>query len=223
MRYLLIIVFFAVLLLVADESLKSQSFRVTQIPHGSKFSCATCHVSAGGGGTLTPFGQDVELTLQGGNVNWNAALASKDSDGDGFTNGAELQDPNGTWKVGQQSPGSAASVSNPGLASSIPVSNEYNSDGSIVDFVLSANYPNPFNPSTTLEFIVPKESTVSLVIFSVNGEKIKELTNAVYSIGKHKLSWDGTNDAGVSVPSGVYLYRIEAGSFSETKSMILLK
>lgn len=223
MRYFFLLLSFFMLLFIADENVKSRGFRVNQIPHGSKFSCASCHVSAGGGGTLTPFGQDVELSLVGDNVNWNAALAGKDSDGDGFTNGEELQDPNGAWKVGQQSPGNAANTSNPGLASSIPVSNEYNEDGSIVDYVLSANYPNPFNPSTTLEFIIPKESAVSLVIFSVNGEKIKELANSVYSIGKHKLSWDGTNDLGVAVPSGVYLYRIEAGTYSETKTMVLLK
>lgn len=78
----------------------ARAFRVGQIPNGSKFRCASCHVNSNGGGTLTPFGTEINqnyLTPRGrsGSVNWNAALAMLDSDGDGVSNGRELGDPDG--------------------------------------------------------------------------------------------------------------------------------
>ena len=74
--------------------------RVSQLPNGSAIGCASCHVNPGGGGTLTPFGRDINnnyLTQPGrsGQVVWNAMLAMLDSDGDGVSNGQELGDPDG--------------------------------------------------------------------------------------------------------------------------------
>ncbi|MDP8242709.1 MAG: CHRD domain-containing protein [Candidatus Hinthialibacter antarcticus] len=91
------------------------------IPNGSVFNCANCHISAGGGGPRTPFGEDVLTFLSSSSTNfWSPDLAELDSDGDGFTNGEELGDPAGAWEQGDPSPGVSANVSNPGALSSIP-------------------------------------------------------------------------------------------------------
>ena len=84
---------------------------------------SNCHVNPGGGGTRNAFGLAVEpLVAQNSNAEfWGPALAKLDSDGDGFTNGEELQDPNGTWKKGDPNPGTSALVTHPGDASSHPV------------------------------------------------------------------------------------------------------
>ncbi|MBZ0254444.1 CHRD domain-containing protein [bacterium] len=91
------------------------------IPNGTVFLCANCHLSAGGGGPRTPFGEDVLALLSSkGNNFWSPELAELDSDGDGFTNGEELGDPEGVWEPGDTSPGETANVSNPGVFSSVP-------------------------------------------------------------------------------------------------------
>ena len=100
--------------------IEARPHRVDQIPNGQVNSCATCHVGSSGG-VRNPFGQAVESGfLEGGNVVWNATLAGSDSDGDGASNGLELQDPTGAWRPGQANPGTASLVTNPGNASSVP-------------------------------------------------------------------------------------------------------
>ena len=80
------------------------------------------------------------------------------------------------------------------------------------------NYPNPFNPTTTIKFAVPKESNVNLNIYNVLGELVSTLVNEQMKPGYYEYGLDATNLA-----SGVYLYKLQAGSFVETKKMILLK
>lgn len=96
----------------------AHSSYVGRIPNGSVSRCSNCHVDPAGGGTRTSFGQDFKDNSP--SDRWSAALAAKDSDGDGWSNGAELQDPNGTWSAGQLDPGNAAWVSNPGQSQSVP-------------------------------------------------------------------------------------------------------
>ena len=109
--------------LAAITFMIGRSFRVSKVPHGTKFSCNTCHTS-GGGTPLNPFGKDVETRVQpnGGESFWNSELADLDSDGDGFTNGEELQDPDGLWAEGSAMPGDAALVTNPGNPDDFPTS-----------------------------------------------------------------------------------------------------
>jgi hypothetical protein len=93
----------------------------------------------------------------------------------------------------------------------------------ILDFELMANYPNPFNPSTTIEYALKENSQVSLVIYNTLGEKVKTLVNEEQISNRYQVTWDGTNDLGAKVSSGVYIYRITAGNFVSTHKMILMK
>ena len=95
-----------------------------------------------------------------------------------------------------------------------PISNEIPKD-----FNLGQNYPNPFNPMTEIKYELPKNSFVTIKIYNTLGEEITRLVNYEYkSAGRYSISFDGTNYA-----SGIYFYSIEAGTFKQTKKMILIK
>lgn len=89
--------------------------------------------------------------------------------------------------------------------------------------VLFNNYPNPFNPETVITFQLQQESRVSLEIFNVRGQKVKTLINDNIMPGLHQVVWDGTDQTGEKVSSGIYLYRLIAGKYNNTKKMILIK
>jgi hypothetical protein len=90
-------------------------------------------------------------------------------------------------------------------------------------FSLETNYPNPFNPHTTIEYSLPKTAHVNLSIYDVQGRLICNLVDRVENAGKRRIIWDGTSSSGRRVASGVYFYRIVAGNYSESKKMILLR
>ncbi len=88
---------------------------------------------------------------------------------------------------------------------------------------LEQNYPNPFNPSTTISFFLAKPEHVVLVIYNVQGKRVKTLLNERRGFGKHKLKWDGRNEQGSPVSSGVYYYRLKTSRQLFTKKLTLLK
>jgi hypothetical protein len=89
---------------------------------------------------------------------------------------------------------------------------------------LSQNYPNPFNPTTTIDFTVKELAPVTVKIYNVRGQLVKTLANDRFEPGvTHQLTWDGRNNAGQSVSSGVYFYKLVTKSFTQTKKMVLLK
>jgi hypothetical protein len=90
-------------------------------------------------------------------------------------------------------------------------------------YELRQNYPNPFNPSTRISFSVPVQEKASLVIYNILGQKVATLFEGTVEAGVHAMTWNGTNDAGRSVASGVYFYQIRTGNFFATKKMVLLK
>ena len=91
-------------------------------------------------------------------------------------------------------------------------------------FHLFNAYPNPFNPSTTISFSLPQPTTASLHIYDLSGRLVRTLLeDEVVEIGRHEAVWRGLDDTGRRVPSGVYLYRLGAGDYRETKRMILIK
>lgn len=91
------------------------------------------------------------------------------------------------------------------------------------EFVLSQNYPNPFNPSTKIEFTLARSGFVTLKIYDTLGRKVRTLVSEVLSSGYKSVIWDGKNDEGKEVASGVYFYQLKAGDISEPKKMLLLK
>ena len=90
-------------------------------------------------------------------------------------------------------------------------------------FRLNQNYPNPFNPTTNLSYELSTESYVTITVYDLLGNVVRNLVSENQSSGLKSVQWDATNEQGQSVAAGVYLYRIESGSFTNTKKMILLK
>jgi hypothetical protein len=91
-------------------------------------------------------------------------------------------------------------------------------------FELTNNYPNPFNPSTTIQFGLPRNADVALVIFNVLGQRIRTLVDHEQrSAGRYSVVWDGRDDGGNSVGSGMYFYRLETGQVALVKKMLMLK
>ena len=92
-----------------------------------------------------------------------------------------------------------------------------------LDFSLSQNFPNPFNHKTLLEFTLSRTAQISLVIFNIRGERVKTLLEQEKPAGTYTVEWDGTNQCGESVSSGIYFYQMRADGFSETKRLLFLK
>ncbi|MDR3626277.1 MAG: T9SS type A sorting domain-containing protein, partial [Ignavibacteriaceae bacterium] len=90
-------------------------------------------------------------------------------------------------------------------------------------FSLSNAYPNPFNPTTTIKFGIAKNENVKLVVFNLLGQKVKTLMNGDMKAGSYSATWNGKDEFGNSVASGIYFYRLESQSFNSTKKMILMK
>lgn len=91
------------------------------------------------------------------------------------------------------------------------------------NFQLYPNFPNPFNPTTTISYQLAKGSEIELIIYNLLGQKIRTLVNARQPLGFHQVEWDGHDEMGVEVTSGIYFYRLKAGEFVANKKMILLK
>jgi hypothetical protein len=89
-------------------------------------------------------------------------------------------------------------------------------------FCLFQNYPNPFNPQTNIGFALPVACNVTITIYSILGEKVREFEKR-YEAGTRTLMWDGKNSSGEEIASGVYLYKLSAGSYQETKKMVLIR
>jgi hypothetical protein len=91
------------------------------------------------------------------------------------------------------------------------------------DFALYQNYPNPFNPATVIRYELPVESNIAIRIHNILGQEVKTLVNEEQAAGVRQVIWNGRNNAGASVASGVYFYRLQAGDFVDTKKLLLLK
>ena len=88
---------------------------------------------------------------------------------------------------------------------------------------LSPNYPNPFNPSTTIGYALPVDMTVELVVYNMLGQKLKVLYSGIQKAGYHSVPWDGTNEYGSSMASGIYIYRLKTDENNLIRKMILMK
>ena len=90
-------------------------------------------------------------------------------------------------------------------------------------YALEQNYPNPFNPSTQIRYALPKEEVVTISIYDMMGRKVRTLVSQSKSPGYHTTLWNATNDKGIAVSAGMYIYTIQAGSYRHMKKMVLLK
>ncbi|MEE9555470.1 MAG: T9SS type A sorting domain-containing protein, partial [candidate division Zixibacteria bacterium] len=90
-------------------------------------------------------------------------------------------------------------------------------------FSLDQNYPNPFNPSTYISFEIPKETDATITIFNSLGQIVKTISEQRLLPGRHEIIWDGRDDNGNGLASGIYFYRLTAGDFTKTRKMVMIK
>lgn len=91
------------------------------------------------------------------------------------------------------------------------------------EFKLGQNYPNPFNPETNIEYQLPIPGFVNLAIYNLLGQNVRTLVSAYQEAGFYSAHWNGANESGQKVPSGIYFYHVMVGDFSQTKKMMMLK
>ncbi len=163
--------------------------------------------------------------LLNGNLKVSAALADIDDDGD-----LDIVIPdNGGYYVMDikrpyQSIEWACYTGSYGRAGNVysPTANEDLVIDAFSTTLLGA-YPNPFNPSTTLSFSLKEQGNVNLDIYNQKGQKVRTLLSDTMPAGEHRIHWNGTDDNGHNVASGLYLYRMKSGKYSSTRKMILMK
>jgi hypothetical protein len=90
-------------------------------------------------------------------------------------------------------------------------------------YALRQNYPNPFNPGTTIQYDLPRASHVRIEVYSMLGQRIRTLVDGQMPAGPHTVEWNSLTDAGAPAPSGVYIYRMVAGEFSQTRKLLFLR
>ncbi|MCX8009809.1 MAG: T9SS type A sorting domain-containing protein, partial [Ignavibacteria bacterium] len=90
-------------------------------------------------------------------------------------------------------------------------------------YILDQNFPNPFNPSTQIRFAIPQDDHVTLKIYDVLGREVRTLVDADLRTGYHSFEWDGRNNFGSQVSSGIYIYQMRAGKFVKSLKMMMLK
>jgi hypothetical protein len=88
---------------------------------------------------------------------------------------------------------------------------------------LYPNYPNPFNPATTIRFDLYEAGNVRLAVYNVRGQLVRTLVSGAQPAGHNDVTWDGLDDRGRTVASGVYVYRLETGDYVSSRKMVLLK
>ncbi|GBD93200.1 flagellar basal body rod modification protein [bacterium BMS3Abin05] len=91
------------------------------------------------------------------------------------------------------------------------------------DYGLSANYPNPFNPSTTIDYQLPEAANVKMVIYDLLGRQIRTLVDRNEEAGYHAISWDSRNENGMQVPAGIYILKLHANKYTAIRKMVLMK
>jgi hypothetical protein len=91
------------------------------------------------------------------------------------------------------------------------------------DYVLGCNYPNPFNPVTTIGYRVPGRNRVRIMVYDACGRHVRTLVDAWRPTGLHNVMWDGRNETGRQMASGVYFYQMTSGDYVQTRRMLLMK
>ena len=90
-------------------------------------------------------------------------------------------------------------------------------------YVLEQNFPNPFNPATTIQYSLPAAGPVSLKIYGIDGQVVRHLVSQHQNAGNHQAVWDGLDESGMQTANGVYLYELRAGEYRALRKMLLIK
>lgn len=223
MKYCTLLLAF-ILLFVLDS--EARPFRVEQIPNGDKHQCLNCHLSMIGG-ARNQFGQEVfnHLTVQNenGNVKWSPQLAALDSDGDGFTNGQELLDPNGTWKIGNNNPGNPDDVGNPCNKNIVPVGVRdlfRKTDNGMIS--IKNISPNPSVDVINLTFELKEDNYVSIEIFDITGKQVIALDTRFYQSDVHSIIINPAS-YNLNLSGGSYLLSISTQNSSDFEILKIQK
>ncbi|MDX9790549.1 MAG: T9SS type A sorting domain-containing protein [Candidatus Kapabacteria bacterium] len=221
-----IVLLFITVFFIVPNIVLSREFRVEQIPNGNKNQCLNCHFSMDGG-ALNPFGEEVfsnHLSVQNlfGNVVWSKTLAELDSDGDGYSNGIELQDAEGAWKIGQANPGDFQSVTLPGNPTSHPVS----VDGSlsynpISGFSLTSIAPNPARDNFQLNFVLHNDDYLSIKLFDLTGNMISLLEEEFYGAGTYIRDFRLSDESKGRLPKGTYFLFLATSNYFDVQKIIV--
>jgi hypothetical protein len=167
---------------------------------------------------LNPFGKDVNQHRNGKKINWNEELAMMDSDNDGYTNGQELLDTEGKWRVGDDNPGNINNASNPGDSKSIPVFDF------IEEFTSSSVSiaPNPVDDNAVIAFTVEKKVNLYISLLTLQGETVRILFKGEIMPGNFNLNWQARDANARKLSPGIYFVQININGQFITKSVIIL-
>jgi len=155
-------------------------------------------INAQAGGTFTALVKTFSVSVTDGRLNLNFVRVNKAA----LVTGIEVV----------QTAAPSLSKESPPLIASVPQ-----------DFQLFQNHPNPFNPTTRIRYEIPSSMPVRLKIYNMLGEEVRTLVEASHQPGQYEVEWDGRQNSGTAVPSGVYIYRLEGEGFAEVRKMILLQ
>ena len=134
----------------------------------------------------------------------------------------DLDIASGSWQYWVTAVDSAGNESESSEIVSVMLSNDQDVAMPTV-YTLEQNYPNPFNPSTQIRYALPEQSMVTISIYDMMGRKVRTLVSQSLSPGYHTTIWNATNDNGLAVSAGMYIYMIQAGTYQQMKKMVLLK
>jgi hypothetical protein len=152
----------------------------------------------------------------GGYSTWDAAVGDFNQDGK-----TDIFIPNCVWQNYVFSPAPVQVWLNTTPVTAVPDEGDVSPHPGCIG--LMDNYPNPFNPVTTIRFTLERPSTVRLTVHNTTGEKVRTLETAVRSPGEHAVVWDGRDDSGDSMSSGMYLYSLQTNDMSIQKKMLLIR
>jgi len=172
-------------------------------------------------GTGFQYGCTVDLvnmptTISAGNVEWigkDLILAEFD------LNGAAA----GVYDIVVTNPGGGTAVGQQVFVVNDVASGTDDTPRTPDDFALRQNYPNPFNPATTIPFDIKVTSRVTLKVYNIRGQVVRTLVDEIMDAKSYAIDWNGRNDAGDEVSSGVYFYKIVAGDFQDVRKLVLMK
>ena len=134
----------------------------------------------------------------------------------------DLDMVDGSWEYWVTAVDSSGNESDASESVSLVLANEEEIAIPMV-YNLEQNYPNPFNPSTQIRYALPEQTMVTISIYDMMGRQVRALVNQSMSPGYHTTLWNATNDQGLAVSAGMYIYTIQAGSYHHMKKMVLLK